>query len=466
MPKTLTSARPDRKLTDFFSKKTKTGPRPGQPVYEVSSSSELQSIISISSDDVSVPVVVSQLGQRTRGHDGIRRTSPRLRGDARGTTRRQPTSASSKLSETHTAPLPDPLHVLKPNNDTRGASGATPVVPPTPKKNAKKRKQQPINIISSEESDGPVYPSIHVRLSPKRHERESKSTSQPSAPDKPTTVAPPIVPLTPRQNLLSHSKCSPNKADMVSPKALPAAAAKPAVQMKSGNSPLSTHSQPSPSKRARCESTSSNGFKPSGPDFDADDESEGQVDATHKNLGRRVSPPVDFAQPFKVNDEGFMNDEMQIDTMPFSSPASDACARDGVPQAGELEGENDALIHGLGCVEKHEIVPSSQMDETELLIGCDHMAIDGLNTSEPSFHPALPTASPSKARTEDIIARIRAKAEADAAAQAEDDRKRSSLGLLGSDKSDLSSLSSLSDDEGESELELELRTFAKGRVVK
>ena len=253
---------------------------------------------------------------------------------------------------------------------------------------------------------------------------------------------------------------------MVSPKALPAAAAKPAVQMKSGNSPLSTHSQPSPSKRARCESTSSNGFKPSGPDFDADDESEGQVDATHKNLGRRVSPPVDFAQPFKVNDEGFMNDEMQIDTMPFSSPASDACARDGVPQAGELEGENDALIHGLGCVEKHEIVPSSQMDETELLIGCDHMAIDGLNTSEPSFHPALPTASPSKARTEDIIARIRAKAEADAAAQAEDDRKRSSLGLLGSDKSDLSSLSSLSDDEGESELELELRTFAKGRVVK
>lgn len=92
------------------------------------------------------------------------------------------------------------------------------------------------------------------------------------------------------------------------------------------------------------------------------------------------------------------------------------------------------------------------------------LSVEG-DTSGHSYVPVLPIASPNRTRTDNIIARIKAKAEAEAAAQAQDDRKISSLGLFGSDISDLSSLSSISTDEGESELELELNIFGKVNSV-
>ncbi|KAF8513604.1 hypothetical protein JB92DRAFT_210162 [Gautieria morchelliformis] len=54
MPRAIIHTRPDRKLTEFFSTKPRTAPRPGQPIYDGSSPSERQSIISISSDDVNL----------------------------------------------------------------------------------------------------------------------------------------------------------------------------------------------------------------------------------------------------------------------------------------------------------------------------------------------------------------------------------------------------------------------------
>jgi len=108
------------------------------------------------------------------------------------------------------------------------------------------------------------------------------------------------------------------------------------------------------------------------------------------------------------------------------------------------------------------ILPSNPQDEDELRISGQGMDVDTESAFEhtsPDPQHSIPV-SPPKSRTSDIIARIKAKAEADAAAQIQEHRRLSSLGLLSSESaSDLSSLSSEEDD-----LELELSDLGNANI--
>ena len=462
MPRAATSARPDRKVTDFFGKKTKIRLRPGQPIYDLSMSSERQSIITMSSDEVPVPIPISNSVDTMRVPNGTTRASPRLRGGAYS---KVESLSSSRLSETHLAPISKSSSGLV---KLRSRNTATPSVTSIqsatatssmPRKNAKKRKQQPSNLISSEESDGPVLPSIHVKLSFKKNVRESKSTQ-----DDPPYISP-VIPLTPRQNLLSPSNCFPPDTHVVSLPSMPLT--KPAVQqLKNGISTVPGHNRPSPSKRPRHDSAASDKLKPSAPGFDADDESEDQVEASPESPDRKASPSG-HDQQLEV-DNAMKSDgiHMNVDlTVPPSSPGSTGGVREDRINESDHGNVLESLLGSTGHPRKEiqEVLPSSQQGETELLIDDSRMGVEGGGNAELSFIPAISTVSPSKARTDDIIARIKAKAEANAAAQAQDERLQSSLGLLGSEASDLSSLSSIStdEDEDEAELELELSMFGK-----
>lgn len=479
MPKSSRVVHSDRKLTDFFQKKAKTGPRPGQPIYDVSSSSERQSIISISSDDI---VITSNPIHIARVQSGALGAGSHCRGNT--LSKVQPTASSSRLSKTPTIAISSsPSRVLKSSaNDTSITSGPnlqrSPIVS-VPKKNAKKRKEQPICIISSEESDDPVLPSIHVRLFSKNSEAKN-SSPQRLAPDESPSVSS-VAPLTPRQNLLDHLKYSDT---------LPAAPfLKPVVQQMKTNIPATpTHSRSSPSNCVRRESVSSGRVQTFAPGFVTGGDGDFQIAVSAQCLGKQTSPTAQYTHPFAVDDARFMDDDkMHMDVglvMPNANSASHGDGENGANEDGRKENDDagSVLIQSGSLLETQEVLPSSQQGEMELLIDEDHSSIDEdhlnivedhinvgeTNTSEHPHHPSTPTPSPRKARTDSIIARIKAKAEADAAAQVQDDLRRSSLGQIYSDESDLSSLSSLSTDEDEDEggLEFELSTFRTGSLVK
>ncbi|KAF8500596.1 hypothetical protein BU17DRAFT_72078 [Hysterangium stoloniferum] len=440
MPKLVPDAR-NRKVTEFFSRKQKTGSRPDQTVHEVSSS-EQRSVIHISSDDLCSKSKSSQ-SKGVNREMGSRLS--RFWSQDGGSSTAVSSTPSSSLSSKKLIPEATPPSAalfqsfqIPPNNTSKPS---TMISTPLSTKSSKKRKQQPDTIIYSGESDGDVapFPIIHVspfRGSEQRESSVSRSFSQVTSGFRAST-SPAPTPLAPLQNLQGPLKPSQSKIGAVVP-----TPSKPSPQPPK-KAATTKHHGPSPPKRARLSPAEANRAAYT-PDCDADDEKD--PIGTNGTLPWHADPDPD--------ENVFLDDRMDVDAE--YTPRSAIQTQ----QNADSSSSNDKVAS-----RRLEILPSSQEAEVELLIDLDNNP--NPNAHEPNPLPAASAQpSPSKARAIGIIARIKANAEIQAATQAQQERNLTLLGLTddGSDLSDVPKMNSPESDE--SDLELELDTIVKGTEAK
>ena len=441
--------RPNRKVTEFFSKKPKTGPRPGQSIYYVSSSSEHQSIISVSSDDVPSRSKISQpaSGASSRVHVNMvpSRTASNTRSTAYYVSSSPQISTASSTAESVPSSL---LGLLR----SSSCSKQVPAMPKPPSQkhanNPKKRKQPPSSLITSEESDHLEFSSIYAKPSPRKNQIPASSTHPHPRPDSQSSIL----------GAISFSSLVPRKADVTS-----STSATNGSTSQVGNPSTPTHGRPSRPKRARYDSiAASEKCTSSPPDCDADDEGDNRILEPARRAGWKTTPHGRRNEADLQVADMHMNVDAVVTPshpVPHSDGEDDQC---GSKTKSPLQRPNWKTTP---CEESHTL-PSIQQDENELRVDGEGMNVDEESDFEhisPGPQQTIPI-SPSKARTHDIIARIKAKAEADATAQVQNRRRLSSLGLLDSESaSDLSSLSS-DEDEDEDDLDLELSAFGNGCV--